>query len=206
MKLLAKFNLILIVVFGICGLVIARVSYSYLIDNARSVAMEKAELLLASARSVRDYTAEDLSPLLQQNPRYRTHFLAETIPFFGATTTFDRLRKDYPDYAYKEAALNPTNPEDRASDWEADSFAYFRSPVRRYFMRRSSWLPSSDTALCCRARSRTRQLSGPRLTRSPSRTSRSSRARASRSSNSANSRWQPWMSPMAMRRPFIRIE
>lgn len=126
MKLLAEFNLILIVVFGICGLVIARVSYSYLIDNARSVAMEKAELLLASARSVRDYTAEDLSPLLQQNPRYRTHFLAETIPFFGATTTFNRLRKDYPDYAYKEAALNPTNPEDRASDWEADIIQWLR--------------------------------------------------------------------------------
>jgi protein-histidine pros-kinase len=126
MKLLAKFNLILIVVYGVCGLVIAQISYSYLIGNARREAMEKAELLLASAQSVRDYTADDLSPLLQQNPRYRTHFLAETIPFFGATTAFNRLRKDYPDYAYKEAALNPTNPEDRASDWETDIIQWLR--------------------------------------------------------------------------------
>jgi protein-histidine pros-kinase len=48
------------------------------------------------------------------------HFLAETIPFYGATTTFKNLRVKYPDYDYKEAALNPTNPEDRAADWEVD--------------------------------------------------------------------------------------
>ncbi len=126
MKLLAKFNLILIVVFGTCGLLIAQLSYSYLIGNARREAMEKAQLMLASAKSVRDYTADDLSPLLQQNPRYRTHFVAETIPFFGATTTFNKLRRDYPDYAYKEAALNPTNPEDRATDWEADVIQWLR--------------------------------------------------------------------------------
>jgi len=126
MKLLAKFNLILIVVFGTCGLLIARLSYSYLVGNARREALETAQLMLASAKSVRDYTADDLSPLLQQDPRYRTHFMAETIPFFGATATFNKLRKDYPDYDYKEAALNPTNPEDRASDWEADVIQWLR--------------------------------------------------------------------------------
>ena len=36
------------------------------------------------------------------------HFLPETIPFYGSTTTFHLLREHYPDYSYKEAALNPT--------------------------------------------------------------------------------------------------
>jgi HAMP domain-containing protein len=76
--------------------------------------------MIASAKAVRDYTADDVSPLLQQNPRHKVKFLSETVPFYAATTTFNRLRKTYPAFTYKEASLNPTNPEDRATDWEAD--------------------------------------------------------------------------------------
>jgi hypothetical protein len=32
----------------------------------------------------------------------------------------NQLPKSYPDFSYKEATLNPTNPRDRAADWEAD--------------------------------------------------------------------------------------
>ena len=120
MKLLAKFNLILLIVFGAGGLFIAQRAYSFLIGNARREVLQQAKLMLASAESVREYTATDLSPLLQELPRHRVHFLPETIPFYGATITFNNLRKNYPNYTYKEAALNPTNLEDRASDWEAD--------------------------------------------------------------------------------------
>lgn len=123
MKLLAKFNLILLVIFVAGGLLISHLAYSFLIGNARREVLQQARLMLASAQSVRDYTASDLSPLLQQNPRHRLRFLSETIPFYGATTTFNSLRKnnpDYIDYLYRETALNPTNLEDRASDWEAD--------------------------------------------------------------------------------------
>jgi HAMP domain-containing protein len=120
MKLLTKFNLILIVVFGVAGFLIAQLSYSFLIENARREVMDEATLMLQSATSVRDYTATDVGPLLEKNPRHKVRFLAETIPFFAATTTFNKLRKSYPDYAYKEATLNPTNLEDRATDWESD--------------------------------------------------------------------------------------
>ncbi len=89
MKLLAKFNLILLVIFGVGGFLICQVAYSFLIGNARREVLEEARLMMASARSVRDYTSDDLSPLLQQNPRHRVHFLAETIPAYGATTTFN---------------------------------------------------------------------------------------------------------------------
>lgn len=36
------------------------------------------------------------------------------------------LRKSYPDYSCKEATLNPTNPRDRATDWDADIVNRFR--------------------------------------------------------------------------------
>jgi protein-histidine pros-kinase len=39
---------------------------------------------------------------------------------------FNDMRKKHPDYGYKEATLNPTNPRDRASDWEADVVNAFR--------------------------------------------------------------------------------
>ena len=37
------------------------------------------------------------------------------------------IHAKFPDYMYREAALNPTNPEDRASDWEADIINDFRA-------------------------------------------------------------------------------
>jgi protein-histidine pros-kinase len=126
MKLLMKFNLILIVVFGASGFLLAQLAYSFLRGNARREVMAQAELMMHSAQSVRDYTANDLSPLLEKNPRHKIRFLAETVPFYAATTTFNQLRKSYPDYTYKEATLNPTNLEDRATDWEADVIHNFR--------------------------------------------------------------------------------
>jgi HAMP domain-containing protein len=126
MKLLAKFNLILLVLFGAGTLLISQLAYSFLIQNARREVMQEAELMMASARSVRDYTAQDLKPLLEQNPQHKTKFLAETIPAFGAINTFNRLKQKYPDYSYREVSVNPTNPEDRAMDWEADILAYMR--------------------------------------------------------------------------------
>ncbi len=126
MKLLTKFNLILLLLFGAAGFIISEVAYSFLINNARREVMQEAELMMASATSVRDYTAENLRPLLERTPEHKTKFLPETVPAFGAINTFNRLRKKYPDYSYREASLNPTNPDDRATDWEADVISYLR--------------------------------------------------------------------------------
>jgi HAMP domain-containing protein len=126
MKLLAKFNLILLVVFGAGGVIIGELAHTFLINNARREVLAQGDLMMTSNGAVRDYTAEDLKPLLDQNPLHKVRFIAETIPFYAATTTFNIVRKSYPDFSYKEAALNPTNPEDRANDWEADVIQEFR--------------------------------------------------------------------------------
>lgn len=126
MKLLLKFNLILLAVFGTGGVAIALVASSFLFNNARREVLDQAELMMASAKSVRDYTSTDLSPLLNQVPSHQVHFIPETVPAFGATATFNKLRQRYPQYMYKEATLNPTNLEDRATDWEADVVHFLR--------------------------------------------------------------------------------
>src|SRR6202162_2948074 len=53
-------------------------------------------------------------------------FHPQSVPAFAATEIFGYLREKFPDYFYKEATLNPTNPRDRATDWETDIVNQFR--------------------------------------------------------------------------------
>ena len=62
---------------------------------------------MASARATRDYTSEQIKPLLLKNPEHETNFLPQTVPAFSAITIFNSIRKNYPNYAYREATLNP---------------------------------------------------------------------------------------------------
>ncbi len=127
MKLLAKFNLLLIVVFGLGFTFIAIGARSFLMDDSKKEVLNQAELIAASASATREYTEEEISPLLENSPQHAKVFLPQTIPFYAATVTFNRLRKDFPDYTYKEATLNPTNLVDRAVDWQADIINHFRN-------------------------------------------------------------------------------
>ena len=127
MKLLAKLNLLLFLVFGAGLILIAANAHSFLIDGAKKTVVNQAELMSASALATRDYTEEEVSPALQKSPDAQQTFLPQTIPFYAATVTFNRLRKTFPDYAYREATLNPMNLADRADDWQADIVDYFRN-------------------------------------------------------------------------------
>ena len=127
MKLLAKFNLILGLVLG-AGLAVAGfVSYRFLRQQAREDVLRQARLMMEAMRAARDYTTSEVKPLLENQQEHQRSFLAQTVPAFAATEDFNYLRKRYPDYAYKEAALNPTNPRDRSVDWEADIINTFRN-------------------------------------------------------------------------------
>lgn len=126
MKLLAKFNLVFIVVFGLGMTILSYNARNFLLKNARQQVLEQAELMSVSASATMDYTDQQVSPLLEKTPRQATAFLPQTIPFYAANTTFRFLRSSHPDYSLREAALNPTNPDDRAEAWEADLIHNFR--------------------------------------------------------------------------------
>lgn len=125
MKLLAKFNLVFILVFGLGMALISYKAHDFLMNNARQEVLQQAELMSASASATKDYTDQQVSPLLEQVTEHHT-FLPQSIPFYAANTTFRYLRSSHPNYSMREAALNPTNPDDRAEDWEADLIRYFR--------------------------------------------------------------------------------
>ncbi len=73
-------------------------------------------------------------------------FHPQSVPAFAATEIFAYLREKFPDYFYKEATLNPTNPRDRATDWESDVVNQFRggSALAEFIGTRES---STGTAL-----------------------------------------------------------
>ena len=127
MKLLFKFNLILGLVFAAGLAVSALVSFRFLEDNARDDVVRQARLMMEAMSSVRQYTGVQLQPLLARQQEKESDFIPQTVPAFAATENFNYLRHHYPDYAYKEAALNPTNLRDRAADWEADVINSFRA-------------------------------------------------------------------------------
>lgn len=124
MGLRLKFNLVLIAVF-IVGLgVTGYVSYELLHKNARDEVVRNAGVMMEASLSMRNYTVSQVRPNLAVDP---DKFLPQSVPAFGATEIMNLLRKKYPDYAYKEAALNPTNPRNRAVEWETDIVNAFRN-------------------------------------------------------------------------------
>ena len=127
MKLLLKFNLVLILVFGTGIGVAGYISRNFLERAAREEVLQQARLMMGAAGGMRTYTSKQLSPLLKEHQERIKVFLPQTVPAFSATEVFNYLRASYPDYTYKEATLNPTNLRDRAVDWEADVIENFRS-------------------------------------------------------------------------------
>ena len=129
MKLMMKFNLVLV---GVCsvGLGLAGyLSYNILQKNAQEEVVQHAGMMLEAALAIRSYTVGEIRPLLA--PQLDTTFLPQTVPAYAATQSFNTLRKNHPEYSYKEATLNPTNPRDRAADWEADIVQAFRNQPDR---------------------------------------------------------------------------
>jgi HAMP domain-containing protein len=124
MSLLVRINLIFGAALGAGALVLAYVCWSVLQANARHEVIREAGLMMDSALATRTYTSTEILPLLEG--RLRTEFLPQSVPFYAATQNFLKLREQHAAYDYKEAALNPTNPRDRALDWEADLIQHFR--------------------------------------------------------------------------------
>jgi HAMP domain-containing protein len=124
-KLLVKFNLIFVLVMALGVAVAGWISRGMLQDQARQEVLSTARLLMEKAIAVRGYTSGQITKLLATQMQYE--FLPQSIPSYSAVEVLNALHSKYPDYAYKEATLNPTNPRDRAVGWEVDIVNSFRN-------------------------------------------------------------------------------
>lgn len=125
MGLLLKFNLVMLLVFvlGITG--VGFVSNDVLQRNAREEVLHTASIIMEGAMAVRNYTIEEIRPLLTSD--LKKEFLPQTVPAYAAMRNVQGLRENYPEYMYKEATLNPTNPASRATEWETGIVEHFRN-------------------------------------------------------------------------------
>ena len=123
MGLKAKFNLVMLAAFLVGLGLAAGLSWRIAQDNARRDVLQQAALMMAMASAIRDYTGKEIEPLLANQIKVR--FLPHTVPSWAAQTNLRALASQFPDYTYKEAALNPTNAADRATDWEAGIIGAF---------------------------------------------------------------------------------
>jgi len=133
MKLLVKFNLVFLVVFALGLGGSSTIARKLLQEGAHEEVLDRARLLMESAMAVSTYTSTQVAPLLETQMTYT--FLPQSVPAYSASEVLNALRQNHPEYAYKPAMLNPTNPRDRAQDWEADVISQFKqSPDQTEFI------------------------------------------------------------------------
>jgi Protein of unknown function (DUF3365) len=92
--------------------------YEILRNRALETASNDARLLLTSAVAVTSFTDDEVFHLMNQLPPDK--FYKQLVPFYAANAVFHRLRETYPNYIYREPALNPTNPNDRPTPHEVE--------------------------------------------------------------------------------------
>jgi HAMP domain-containing protein len=129
MGLRLKFNLVLVLVFALGLLLSGYMSRRILDTNAQDEVVRNADLMMGAALAMRDYTSKQVKPQLEL--QLMRAFLPQSVPAYAATEIFNALRDKHPEYTYKEATLNPTNPRDRAVEWEADIVQQFRNDSTR---------------------------------------------------------------------------
>ena len=73
MKLSAKFNLVLLVIFTVGILLTGGLMYTVLQANARDEVVQRAGLMMQAAQAMRTYTIEEIRPALSWGLRIRAH-------------------------------------------------------------------------------------------------------------------------------------
>jgi hypothetical protein len=112
------------------GLLVAGYS-SYRLEErqAREEVKLKADMLLDTASAVREYTTEEVADVVRLLDDGTFH--AQQVPSFSAQNAIARVTKKYGGYTYRESSLNPTNLNDRASDWEVGLIRTFQADNQR---------------------------------------------------------------------------
>lgn len=124
MKLKAKFNVVILAIFSVGLLVTGYLSYAILHANAHKDAVERATLVMEAATAVEAYTQLEVEPLITAHMGDQFH--PQSVAAYAAIQSMNKLGDNYSEYSYKTAVLNPTNPRDKAFEWEAEVVEAFR--------------------------------------------------------------------------------
>ena len=128
LRLGTQFTLLLTLIF-LGGTILSGITLSQAMQHkAEDEVSTKAEILTQTMNAVRSYTSDHIAPLLQKQLETSPKFISETVPAYSALEVFKNFRSqpEHHDYLYREATLNPTNPRDKADEFEANLVQQFR--------------------------------------------------------------------------------
>jgi HAMP domain-containing protein len=128
-KLGTKFNLLLMLVFIIGISLSGAVLSTVLQQRAQDEVSSRAQIIIQTINSIRNYTQEQVNPFLAPRLETEPEFIPQAIPTFSAREVFEDFRKneEYKNFFYKDAAPNPTNLRDKADHFETELVEYFRN-------------------------------------------------------------------------------
>ncbi len=121
MGLRAKFNLMLVAAFVVGLGLAAAAAWRIVHRNAHNEVLHEAGIMMAQADATMAYTMQEIAPELVDRDGQR--FLPQSSPFFAVAADMRAMSTKFPDYTFKAATLNPLNPADRPTAWEADIIA-----------------------------------------------------------------------------------
>ncbi|MGF1936235.1 MAG: c-type heme family protein [Nostoc sp. ChiQUE02] len=129
LKIGAKFNLLLILVFIVSILGSGVALSSVLQGRAQNEVVSQAQILIQMVNAVRNYTQNRIDPLLEPRLDSNPTFMPEVVPTFSSKEVFENFRKkaEYKNFFHKDATLNPTNLADKADSFETQLVERFRN-------------------------------------------------------------------------------
>jgi protein-histidine pros-kinase len=105
-------------------------SYRQLNENARDEVLSNAGVLMETILSARTWAVNEVGPNLRETEEDE-EMLMMGIPAYAANKVMEAVSKRYPEYSYREVALNPTNVKHKPVDWEAKIINSFRSDTNK---------------------------------------------------------------------------
>ncbi|MBO9998800.1 MAG: response regulator [Cyanobacteria bacterium SID2] len=127
-RLETKFTALLLLVF--CGgiLLSGIVLSSAMQHQTEEIAIDRAQMLVTSINAIRKYMTDELAPQLAQPETPQEKFPLEVFPGHAVQRVFENFRRQeaYRNYIYKNAASNPTNPQNKADAFESQLLDRFR--------------------------------------------------------------------------------
>lgn len=107
----------------------------FLLHQAGLQVEARASQFMDTMLAVREYTSNDVNPIVAPINKTSERFLPEAVPSYSANQVYFYLQRTpgYQHYSYREATLNPTNLKDKADPFEARLVEMFRAnPALRF--------------------------------------------------------------------------
>ncbi len=111
LSLSVKFNLVFLGIFAAGFVCAGWVANDLLQRAAVEETVQNARVLMEAASASQNYTATQITPLLETQLKYS--FVPQSVPAFSAVETLMSLERHLSGYSYRSTMLNPTNPRDR---------------------------------------------------------------------------------------------